>query len=424
MNQHTISQWFTNKTTQDLLQSLYRESSLTLQKERIQSLTQRFTSQFPTHQEFELFSASGRIELIGNHTDHQGGHVLACGVNLDTLACAYPNDEHKIRLYSLGYDPIILDCHDLSFKQDEVNTTFGLLKGLTYYFSQHTSISGVDIIMESDIKAGSGLSSSASFECLILTIFDTFFNQNNPLSPHQIAQLGQQAENHYFGKPSGLMDQLTIANGGLCLMDFSQSQPVLKKLIYIELLDDYYLCIVHTGGSHDDLTPSYAQIANDNLEISKHFNVSKLSEVTQKDFLKELPHLYHKYPTRLLLRAFHFFNENQRVLNCVQTIKDNNLVGFLNHIIDSSHSSFEYLNNVNHPTSSTQGLSLGLALAQTILKEDGAYRIHGGGFAGTILCICPKQKLETLKETMETVFGPDCLTVLKDRETGVVHLTK
>ena len=423
MNQYTLSQWLTSETTQNLLKSLYEESSVAFQKERIHSLTKNFTTQFPSHQEFELFSASGRIELIGNHTDHQGGHVLACGVNLDTLACAYPNHEHKIRLYSLGYNPIIIDCNDLVFNQDEVNTTLGLLKGLTYYFSQHTSISGVDIVMESDIKAGSGLSSSASFECLILTIFDTFFNQNNPLSPLQIAQLGQRAENHYFGKPSGLMDQLTIANGGLCLMNFSESQPALKKLTNIELLGDVHLCIVHTGGSHDDLTHAYAQIVNDNLEISKLFNVTKLSEVSQEDFLKELPTLYHQYPSRLLLRAFHYFNENQRVLDAVQAIEHNNLSEFFKHIINSSHSSFEFLNNVNHPTSSKQGLSLGLALAQQILKNDGGYRVHGGGFAGTILCICPIQKLETLKKRMVSVFGPDCLTVLKVRDTGVIHLT-
>jgi galactokinase len=422
MNQNNISEWLIKDTTHDLLKRLYSETSIAHQRERIRSLTQRFNSQFPHHHEFELFSASGRVELIGNHTDHQGGHVLACAINLDTLACATINHDHKIRLHSSGYDPIIVDCNDLSFRKEEVNTTLGLLKGLAYYFSEHTYITGVDIVMESDIQAGSGLSSSASFECLILTIFNTFFQQASPLSSLKIAQIGQRAENHYFGKPSGLMDQLTIANGGICVMDFSHNEPTLKKLINAQLLDEFNLCIVHTGGSHDDLTHAYAQIVNDNFELSNHFGVSKLSMISQEDFLNELPHLYQKFPSRLLLRAFHFFKENQRVLNCVQAIEQKNTTDFLKHIIDSSHSSFEYLDNVNHPTSSKQGLAIGLALAHHVLEGVGAYRLHGGGFAGTILCICPHDKVNKLKKTMELIFGSQAFTVLKVRNQGVIQL--
>lgn len=422
MNLNTISQWITLRTTKELLRNLVGNDALDYQEKRILALSHQFALHFPLHDEIEFFSASGRLELIGNHTDHQGGHVLACAINLDTLACAYPNHEQTIRLHSLGYESVTLDCRNLLFNKNETNTTLGLLKGLAYYFSHHATLRGVDIVMESDIKAGSGLSSSASFECLILTIFNTFFSQNNPLSPLEIAQMGQKAENHYFGKPCGLMDQLTIMTGGICVMDFSHSKPEIKKLTYAPLFDDYHLCVVHTGESHDDLTYAYAQIVSDHLEISSHFNATKLSMVSFADFLNELPILYHTFPTRLLLRVFHYFSENQRVLDCVRTLEHNHHTEFLKHMINSSHSSFEYLDNVNHPISQKQGLALAIALAQQILAHDGAYRIHGEGFAGTILCLCPHQTLETLKKAMQAVFGPDCFKVVKVWQSGVVHL--
>jgi galactokinase len=190
----------------------------------------------------------------------------------------------------------------------------------------------------------------------------------------------------------------------------------------LNFLDEFSLCIVHTGGSHDDLTHAYAQIVSDNFELSNHFGVSKLSMISQEDFLNELPHLYQKFTSRLLLRGFHFFKENHRVLNCVQAIEQKNTTDFLKHIIDSSHSSFEYLDNVNHPTSSKQGLAIGLALAHHVLEGVGAYRLHGGGFAGTILCICPHDKVNSLKKTMELVFGSQSFTVLKVRDQGVLQL--
>jgi len=408
---------------EDALNRLYGRSNFEKQQQRYLTIFNRFQDKFPQATHFDIFSASGRIEVIGNHTDHQLGHVLAMSVDLDTVAFAFKNNENIIRFYSKDYliEPIDLD--DLSIKVNERYTTMGLIRGLANYFKEiHGTVGGFDAYVESNVLSGSGLSSSASVEVLIAKILDTYYGSGK-LSVSDYAIIAQKAENNYFDKPCGLMDQMVIAHGGFCAIDFNDPKhPKVTKVNSHGLLDGMDICLVQTGGSHADLSSDYAEIFTDCKTIAKAFNQEVLSQVKSTDFYRQLNDLNSKFDTRALLRAHHFFSEDQRVLELTKAIQEGQINDFLRLIIESGRSSALYLQNTWNKHSDKQGLSLALMMAEKQLKGTGAWRVHGGGFAGTVLLFVPKQQRAELKESIEKVFGLDSFIIVHLREDGVTQV--
>jgi galactokinase len=421
MKQSNIQTWLNTNDTKKLLSDLY--PSIDEAQQRILENIRTFKSLFPNQDDINIFSSSGRVELCGNHTDHQGGLVLGSAIHLDTLAIVSENQDNIIHCISKGYDPIIIHCDDLQLQSDEHHSTKAILKGCLALFSEYSPISGLNIYIDGMIPLGSGLSSSASFECLILNILNEYFGNNSPLSPMQIAMLAQRVENEYFGKPSGLLDQLCVSYGGMNIMDFEDELPTVTPINFEDTLKDYDVCIIKTPDDHANLTFAYKGIVDDNALIANHYKQKRLIEVNETQFYENLPQLNKIFASRPLLRVHHFFSENHRVLLCKEALSSNNPSDFLTQLNSSGHSSFEYLNNVIHPTSEHYELAIGIALAQKILEDQGAVRVHGGGFAGSILCITPKSFTSKLKNVMENYFGSNCFILCKLRKHGNICLT-
>ncbi len=405
------------------LSRLYGPQNVKKQQDRYLKIFKRFCDKFPLVTQFDIFSASGRIEVIGNHTDHQLGHVLAMSVDLDTVAFAFKNDENIIRFYSKDYliEPIHLE--DLSIQTKERYTTMGLIRGLANYFKElQGHVGGFNAYVESDVLSGSGLSSSASVEVLIAKILDTYYG-NSKLSVSDYAVIAQKAENNYFDKPCGLMDQMVIAHGGFCAIDFNDSlNPKITKVTAHGLFDAMDICLIQTGGSHANLSADYAEIFTDCKTISKAFHKDVLSLVNEIDFYTDLNTLYAQFDTRAILRAHHFFSEDKRVLELAKAIDDNQIDTFLKLIIESGRSSALYLQNTWNKHSNQQGLSLALMMAEKNLQGHGAWRVHGGGFAGTVLLFVPKTQTAELKLRYQKIFGDDGFIIVRMREDGVYHL--
>jgi len=405
------------------LNSLYGSSQLSFQKDRYQTLAHRFSELFPYHDEFDIFSASGRIEVGGNHTDHQLGRVLAMAVDLDTVAFVCKNDDGIIRLNSKDYTIDPIELNDLSIHPDEFYTTMGILRGMARYFKDSVGqVGGFDAYVESRVFSGSGLSSSASIEVLIAKILDTYYG-NGSLSVSDYAIMAQKAENNYFNKPCGLMDQMVIAHGGFCAIDFyEKANPIVTKIDSHGLFEPMDLCLVQTGGSHADLSSDYAEIFEDCKALSHAFKQDYLSRVDPKDFYSNLSQLNQAFDTRVLLRGHHFFHENARVLKLKEALDQQDLPSFLRHIIASGRSSATNLQNVWNKHESKQGLALALMMAENALIDQGAYRVHGGGFAGTILMFAPKAMTSILKSEFNTVFGENSFIQVRLREDGVIQV--
>jgi galactokinase len=405
------------------LEKLYGSEQIETQRIRYLNLLSHFQEVVPEVEDFDVFSASGRIEVGGNHTDHQLGRVLAMAVDLDTVAFVRKNDENVIRLVSKDYEiaPVVLD--DLSIREDEYYTTMGIIRGLANYFKViHGTIGGFDAYVESNVLSGSGMSSSASVEVLIAKILDAYYGSDQ-LSVSDYAILSQKAENHYFNKPCGLMDQMVIAHGGFCAIDFyDKHNPKVEQIDSRGMLEDIDICLVQSGGSHADLSDDYAEITKDCKVLSQYFNEDYLSRVAFEDFLFELPKLHESMDTRILLRGYHFFKENERVLDLMQALENQDLPRFMDHIIASGNSSYHYLQNVLNKRDNKQGLALALMLAEHHLENRGAWRVHGGGFAGTILMFVPKAKTKELKQAFENVFGFNSFIQIRLRREGVIQV--
>ena len=424
MNTKTFKQVLVSPSFQAELEKLYGIHQVEAQIERYSTIYQRFIDRFPTVSTFEIFSSSGRIEVGGNHTDHQLGRVLAMSVDLDTVAFASKNDRNIIRFVSKDYQIEPISCDDLSIQPKEYFTTMGLIRGLAHGFKEiHGCVGGFDSYVESSVMSGSGLSSSASVEVLIAKILDSYYG-SHMMSVSDYAIIAQKAENNYFNKPCGLMDQMVIAHGGFCAINFyDKSKPVVTKVDSHGMFDSMDICLVQSGGSHADLSNDYAEIFTDCKDISHYFNQEVLSRVDEKQFNKELKTLYTRFDTRAILRAHHFFKENNRVLDLMEDLKQGNLASFLQHIIDSGLSSMNYLHNTWNKHSNKQGLALALMMAEDHLKGKGAYRVHGGGFAGTILLFVPKQDTQSLKKSYEAVFGKGSFIQIRLREVGVYQIS-
>ena len=383
-----------------------------------------FRTEFGRADEVELFSAPGRTELGGNHTDHQHGNVLAASVNLDIVACAAPNDSMVVRIQSEGYPLDEIDLTDLTPHPEETNKTAALIRGVAA--AAHKlghEIKGFDAYMTSNVLSGSGLSSSAAYETMIGVIMNRFFCESK-LTAVDIAKIGQYAENIYFGKPCGLMDQTASSVGGIVAIDFAdQNEPNVRKITYDMHASEHSLCIVDTGGDHAELTGDYAAIPREMGEIAAAFGKSVLREVDEAEFLKAIPSLRRQCGDRAVLRAMHFFAENRRAVAEKEALEKGNFEKFRQLMIASGRSSAMYLQNVYTGVNpEKQEMSVALALAESILDGRGAARVHGGGFAGTIQAFVPNDMLTYFKTTMESVLGKDTCHVLTIRPAGGVVL--
>ena len=372
-----------------------------------------------------IFSAPGRTEIAGNHTDHQHGCVLAGAVNLESVAKVTLRTDHIIRVCSEGYAPVEIAVDDLAMRPEERNTTTALVRGVAAAFAHRGAVlGGFEASVTSTVLPGSGLSSSASFEVLLGTIINELFFHRQ-LSPVDIAIIGQWAENAYFGKPCGLMDQAASAVGGLVFMDFADPQkPVVERVDFDFSKAGHVLCIVDSGADHADLTDEYAAIPGELRELCAHLGAEVLREVPEKEFLARLPELRGRVPDRAILRAIHFYQENKRVHAQVKALNDGDFGRFLQLVRQSGRSSWMYLQNIV-PTGSVahQDMAVALAMCDTLLGDRGAYRVHGGGFAGTVQAFVPADMLEQFREGIEAVLGKGSCHVLSIRDAGGVRLS-
>ena len=372
-----------------------------------------------------LFSASGRTEIAGNHTDHNLGLVIGASINLDTIACVSKRDDNRVIIASEGFPVVDVDISDLEIKEEEKNTTHALIRGIAKAFEQRgIKVSGYQANTTTRVLKGSGLSSSAAIEVLAAEIFNNIYASDS-LSPVEIAKIGQYAENVYFGKPSGLLDQLSCAHGGIVGIDFKDPKnPVVTPLEFDFEEHGYALIITDTKGNHADLTHEYAAVPPEMRSVAAFFNKENLREVDYKDFIKNFSQIRAKLNNdRALLRAYHFFKENERVSLMLKELKEEAVDTFLMLVDESGNSSYKYLQNVypsSHPED--QGLSLALAMSEDVLEGEGASRVHGGGFAGTIQAYVPHYMLDSYIDRMESIFGKGCSVRIEIRKRPVSRI--
>ncbi|MBN2280780.1 MAG: galactokinase [Candidatus Marinimicrobia bacterium] len=408
------------------LDSIYSKDLVCKQENRYQRLAGQYKSLFP-ESELRFFSSPGRTEICGNHTDHNHGKVVAASINLDTIAAVAKTNSNTITLYSEGFsDPFTVNLDFLEVNPKEKETTHALIRGIAARFKElGYQIGGFHAAITSDVLQGSGLSSSASIEVLIGLIFNNLFNEGK-LHPEEIAKIGQYAENIYFGKPCGLMDQMACAVGNIISIDFAEPEcPVVTHLNFDFSTTGYKLIVLDTGASHADLTDDYASIPAEMKEIAKHFDANFCREIDQEKFLKALPEIHNKYNHRAILRTIHFFNENKRVDAIIETLHKTDIHTFLNIIYDSGNSSFKYLQNIYSTQNiHVQDVSLALALSENFLKKigDGACRVHGGGFAGTIQLFLPDQEVPDFVNYISPIFGEKSVNVLDIRSVGATEV--
>ena len=370
------------------------------------------------------FSAPGRTEIGGNHTDHQRGRVLAAAVNLDTCAAVRLNGTNIIRILSQGYPMCTVVLDELTPVESEINSTPALVRGVAARFTQlGCRVGGVDAYCESTVLPGSGLSSSAAYEVLIGTIINHLFFSGKVSQP-EIAQIGQYAENVFFGKPCGLMDQMASAVGNLVTIDFADKEhPVIEPVDLDFSACGHALCIIDSRASHADLTDEYAAIPGELKALCAHFGKEVTTQIDEAEFYAAIPVLREKYGDRAVMRAIHEYNENRRVPKQVQCLKDGDFDGFLKLVKESGYSSWMYLQNVipagyiQH-----QDVAIALGLCEHYLNGRGAYRVHGGGFAGTVQAFVPFDLLDAFKAGIDAALGEGACHVLSIRPQGGVEM--
>ena len=370
------------------------------------------------------FSAPGRTEIGGNHTDHQHGRVLAAAVNLDTVAAVRRNGTSTVRIQSEGYPLCVVDLNCLTPQPSEVNTTPALVRGVAARFAElGCEVRGFDAYVTSTVLPGSGLSSSAAFEVLVGTVLNCLFFDSTLDAP-QIAMIGQYAENVFFGKPCGLMDQTASAVGSMVTIDFCDpAAPVIEPIDFDFAACGHALCIIDTRASHADLTDEYAAVTRELKAVCAHFGKRVLREVPQSDFFRELPALREECGDRAVLRAIHFYADNDRVPRQVAALRSGDFETFLELVNQSGRSSYMYLQNVI-PAGRTQRQEVGVALAlcQHYLNGRGAFRVHGGGFAGTVQAFVPTDLLEDFRAGIDAALGQGACHVLSIRPQGGVEM--
>ena len=388
-----------------------------------EALDKGFATAFSVAPE-RYFSAPGRTEIGGNHTDHQRGCVLAAAVDLDTVAAVRENGTDLIRVLSAGYPMCQIDLKELSPKVEECNTTSALVRGVAARFVQlGCHVRGFDAYCESTVLPGSGLSSSAAFEVLMATVINCLFFDTR-VSAAEVAQIGQYAENVYFGKPCGLMDQTASAVGNLVAIDFfDKDVPRIRPVKFDFSACGHALCIIDTKASHADLTEEYAAIPNEMKSVAAYFGKDVLTQITEAEFFAAIPRLGEECGDRAVLRAVHFYQENARVQRQVAALEAGDFDAFLELIKESGRSSYMYLQNVIPAGSKVkQDVALALSMCEHFLHGKGAYRVHGGGFAGTVQAFVPYEMLEGFCAGMNAVLGEGACHVLKIRPQGGVEM--
>lgn len=374
-----------------------------------------------------IFSAPGRSEIGGNHTDHQHGEILAASINLDAIAVIKKLEEPVVKIVSDGYDEIVISTEDLSLKEEEKESTTSLIKGVLAGAKERGyEVGGFQGYITSDVLIGAGLSSSAAFETLIGTILSYLYNDGT-IDSVTIAIIGQYAENVYFGKPCGLMDQMACSVGNLVHVDFGiVEKPFVEKIDFDLNEYGYSLCITDTKGSHADLTPDYAAIPQEMKQIAACFGKEVLVGLTTEDIIGSISKLRETCGDRAVLRALHFICENERVKEEVQALKNSEMERFLSLVKESGNSSYKFLQNVYTCHDIThQNVSLALAASEIALADGkGVSRVHGGGFAGTIQAIVKNEAVETYQKMMDAVFGKDACNVLKIRKYGGMQVVE
>ena len=367
-----------------------------------------------------LFSGPGRTEIGGNHTDHQHGRVLCGSVDMDMLACAAPNGKNVIRIQSEGYPALEVELEELAVRPGEANTSAALVRGVAARVRElGYSLTGFDACVTSTVLSGSGLSSSAAYEVLVGNILNRF-SCGGALDAVTIAKIGQYAENVYFGKPCGLMDQMGSSVGGAVAIDFANpADPVVEKVDYDFSQSGHALCIVDTVSSHGDLTGDYAAVTQEMGAVAAHFGRSVLREVPEDNFRAELPALRKACGDRAVLRALHFYDDDRRAVQEAQALKDGDFGRFLTLVNASGRSSSLHLQNTwSTADPRQQAIPVVLALGAELLEGQGAIRVHGGGFAGTVQAFVPNNMLEGFRSGMEGLLGAGTCHVLYIRPQG------
>lgn len=367
-----------------------------------------------------LFSSPGRTELGGNHTDHQHGCVLAASVNMDMLSVAAPNGTNQVRIHSEGYPVLTVDLSNLSPVESEKETSASLVRGVAARMTElGQAPAGFDAYVCSSVPAGSGLSSSAAYEVLVGTIFNVLFC-NQVFTPVQVAQIGQYAENVFFGKPCGLMDETASAVGGVVSIDFKDpSAPVVRKVDFDFPATGHTLCIINSGADHADLTDAYAAITNEMKSVAACFGKEVLRDVDETTFRATIPELRKALGDRAVLRAIHFFDENRRAVQEAEALEKGDFAAFLALVRASGMSSSLYLQNTFAPSDpKQQAIPMVLWAAEEVLQGTGAVRVHGGGFAGTVQAFVPNDKLPAFLNAMEQLLGKDMCHMLSIRPEG------
>ena len=402
------------------LVEVYGSAEATFQQVRYAKLAETFENDFSEDADFRFFSAPGRTEVGGNHTDHNNGKVLAAAINLDAVAVVSQRDDGIICVNSEGYPSISIDTADLKVKNDEAGKSTALIRGICARLKQlGYKYGGFNACVTSRVLSGSGLSSSAAYEVLIGTILNYLYNDGK-ISAVEIAQISQYAENVFFKKPCGLMDQTACSVGGFVQIDFEDTDnPVINKVDFDIAKHGYNLCIVDTGGNHADLTGDYAAIRLEMNSVAEYFSKSVLRQVPEKYVFEQMGEIRKKTGDRAVERAIHFYNENKRVERLADALSKGDFESFKATIIESCKSSYMYNQKcytLSNPDS--QPVALALCLTEELLKGKGAYRVHGGGFAGTIQAFVPVEETDNYVSAMKKVFGENSCYILKVRSYG------
>lgn len=415
----------TNGDFNEQFKYIYASDNSEKYAQRYLYLLDGYVNCFGKPENISLFSAPGRTEIGGNHTDHQHGCVLAASVNLDVIAAVSLNGTNTVNIKSEGYDMDSINLDELDVNEAEFNRASALIRGVISKFKQMGyDVQGFNAYTVSNVLKGSGLSSSAAFEVLVGTIINGLF-ADKEVDAVEIAKIGQYAENVYFGKPSGLMDQMASSVGSIVAIDFnSTTQPVVEKVEFDFTKTGHSLCIIDSGADHADLTDEYAAITVEMKQIANFYGKDYLREVDYNNFMSTISDLRaNKISDRAILRTIHFFADNQRAQDEVTLLKENKFDEFMQIVKKSGHSSYMYLQNVYASSMPhNQAVSLTLAMCDKLLGERGAYRVHGGGFAGTVQAFVPNDMLDTFKTEIENVIGKDMCHVLSIRPVGGIEI--
>ncbi len=405
---------------------IYGEGALAAQKERYAKALSAFEELYGTDRDAAFYSVAGRSELSGNHTDHNHGCVIAASIDLDIIAVASPRADAVIRIKSEGFPEDVVDLTAFTApKQERFERSDALIAGMAAGFRKEGfAVGGFDAYTTSNVLKGSGISSSAAFEDMVGNILNYLYNDGK-ISNVEIAKLAQYAENVFFGKPCGLMDQVACAVGGIVAIDFADpKQPIIEKIDFDMSAAGYNLCIVNTGGNHADLTGDYASVPAEMKAVAACFGKPVLREVEEEKVLSSIAELRQKTNDRAVMRALHFYAENRRVAAQKAALKAGDVKAFFTEVIASGRSSFCYLQNVfTTKNPAEQGLSLALCLAERVLAgKTAAWRVHGGGFAGTIQAFVPNNAVEEFRAVMDAAFGTGACMVLRIRPVGATKI--